>query len=110
VACILQDERGAATGPPQDGDDSWVDVGRHDASSSPAAASDPAAPPPDVAQRESGTATAAGKLGWRRYLRMYVAGAAALCLRQPPSGDSSTETGFVLIPSRWRGEEENGTT
>jgi hypothetical protein len=107
VACILQDERGPATGPLQDGDDSWVDVGRHDASSSATAADHPAAPAA-AAQSEPGTATAARKLGWRRYLRMYVAGAAALCLRQPPSGVSSEDTGFVVIPSRQRGEKADG--
>ena len=108
MACILQDERGAAAGPPQDADDSWVDVSRHDASSQPAGADTPTAPPA-AAPLEPGTATAAGKLGWRRYLRMYVAGAAALCLRQPPSGDASEDTGFVVIPSWQRGDNTAGS-
>ena len=110
VTCVPQDERGPATGPPQDGDDSWVDVGRHDAASKPAAADELAAAQSAAAECVPGTAAVAGKLGWRRYLRMYVAGAAVLCLRQPPNSDASGDTGFVLVPSRQRSEGVNGTT
>lgn len=44
-------------------------------------------------------AAAASREGWRRYLQTYMAGAAALCLRQPPCSET-TDTGFVLIPPR----------
>lgn len=109
MSCMLQDDRGRAAGPPQDGDDSWVDVGQHDASSISAGADELTTAPPAAAHSGSGTATAAGKLGWRRYLRMYVAGAAALCLRQPPSEASSEDTGFVVIPTRQRGDNTAGS-
>ena len=105
MACVAQDERGPAAGPPQDGEDSWVDMARQDAAGKPAAADEPTAAQSAAAECEAGTAMMAGKLGWRRYLRMYVAGAAALCLRQPPSGDASKDTGFVVIPSRQRSEQ-----
>lgn len=48
---------------------------------------------------------AAAREGWRRYMRTYLAGAAALCLRQELS-ELPTDTDFVYVEPRQAGPQK----
>lgn len=124
VAAGAAPEQGASGTAAEDG--SWVDLGAATAvPSAPAAdhggysearkaAAEAAGSDPGggmgsssnfAADRDSSSglkpaSAASGREGWRRYLRLYLTGASALCLRQPPPAESAAEYGFKLIPPR----------